>query len=70
MPGRKVGQGTFVAVWLRPEAAVAKNTRLDRIDGWVRWHRLGQLLEYLRAAMAGRPAFPPLALLMDLVLQN
>jgi hypothetical protein len=56
MPVRQVGQGSLAEVWLRPEAGIGGNVRLERIDGLVMWCRLEKILEKLRSAKMGRPA--------------
>jgi IS5 family transposase len=70
MPVRQVGQGRLAEVWLRPEAGIGRNVRLERIHGLVTWYRLEQILEKLRSAKTGRPAYPPLVLLKVLLLQS
>ena len=70
MPVRQVGQGSLAEAWLRPESGLGKNARLERIDALVQWYRLAKILEKLRSAKTGRPAYPPLVLLKVLLLQS
>jgi transposase, IS5 family len=68
MVRKAVGQVSLVEALLPP--AAGNNQRLERIAGQVDWRPLETLLQRLRQARTGRPAYPPLVQLKALLLQQ
>ena len=65
MGHRAVGQISWVEALL-PDG-VGSNRRLQRIAAQVDWPSLARLLNRLREARTGRPAYPPLVLFKALL---
>jgi IS5 family transposase len=69
MAVKRTGQFSLVDA-LMPEG-FGRSSRLDRLEGLVKWYRFAKLLDRLRPAeAAGRPAYPPLLMFKALLLQS
>jgi transposase, IS5 family len=68
MVRKAVGQVSLVEALL--PAAFGSNQRLERITGQVDWVPIETLLQSMRQAPTGRPAYPPLVQLKALLLQQ
>ena len=60
---RDVSQASFAEALVRGGG----NARLDRIMGLIDWSRIDGLLEGIYASTTGRPAYPPLVLLISTI---
>ena len=68
MAVKSAGQFSFVDA-LAPQL-MGGIGRLDRLQGLVKWYRFEKVLESLRGAGPGRPAYPPLLMFQVLLLQS
>ena len=68
MVRKAVGQVSLVEALL--PAAFGSNQRLERIRAQVDWQPIEVLLQPMRRAPTGRPAYPPLVQLKALLLQH
>jgi hypothetical protein len=68
MVRKAVGQVSLVEAPL--PAALGSNQRLERITAQVDWAPIELLLQPMRRAPTGRPAYPPLVQLRALLLQH
>jgi IS5 family transposase len=68
MVRKAVGQSSLVEALLPP--AMGGNQRLERIAAQVDWQPIEVVLQRLRQARTGRPAYPPLVQLKALLLQQ
>jgi hypothetical protein len=68
MVRKAVGQVSLVEALL--PAAYGSNQRLERIKAQVDWAPIEVLLQPMRKAPTGRPAYPPLVQLKALLLQH
>ena len=65
---KRTGDRSLAEGWL-PER-FGRNPRLERIDALIDWERLAQIVSEVHAARSGRPAYPPLAMLKIMLLQQ
>ncbi len=68
MVRKAVGQVSLVEALL--PAAFGSNQRLERIRAQVDWAPIEVLLQPMRRALTGRPAYPPLVQLKALLIQQ
>ena len=65
---RETGRPSFADEWIPEE--IGRNETLERIDAVLDWERLGAVVAGMHAAPRGRPAYPPLAMLKVMLLQQ
>ena len=65
---RRTGQSSFAEEWIPAE--LGRNETLERIDAVLDWERIGAVVAGVHAAPEGRPAYPPLAMLKVMLLQQ
>ena len=65
---RETGRPSFADEWIPEE--IGRNETLERIDAVLDWERLAAVVAGVHAAPRGRPAYPPLAMLKVMLLQQ